>query len=144
MRSLLIKKNFAILLGLSMLAVPLFVTAVTVGQPTANTLGQPSANTIGQPYNSANQLVNPLGVNSFPELVQKLLNAALVIGIPVAVLFIVWAGFKFIFARGNPEGLKDARKNIFYTLVGVGIFVGASLITGIIVSTLRDLGATGF
>jgi hypothetical protein len=51
-------------------------------------------------------LCNPLGVSSFCGLVKVLLDAALVIGIPIAVLFIVYAGFKFVMAQGNPEELR--------------------------------------
>ena len=133
----------AALLGLSLLSLPVIsLAAGTSGPPFGNTSGPPSGSVTGP--GGANQLVNPLGVSSFPQLVQKLLQAALVIGIPIAVLFIVWAGFKFILARGNPEALKEARTNLLHTLIGVGIFVGASLIASIIVSTLQQLGATGF
>jgi hypothetical protein len=86
-------------------------------------------------------LQNPLAVDSFCQLVKLLLDAALIIGIPIAVLFIVYAGFKFIIARGSPTGLAEARANLVYTLIGVAIFIGASLIAGVILNTLVQLGA---
>jgi len=88
------------------------------------------------------KLDNPLGVSSFCDLIVVILNAALVIGIPIAVLFIVYAGFKFILARGNPAGLSEARSNFFNTLIGIAIFVGASLIAQVIVATLKQLGVS--
>lgn len=103
----------------------------------------PDQNTQFNSSNSqSNTLQNPLGVSSFCQLIKVLLNAALVIGIPIAVLFIVYAGFKFILARGSATALTEARSNLFYTLVGVAIFIGASVIAGIIINTLAALGAT--
>ncbi len=88
-------------------------------------------------------LDNPLGVNSFCGLVIKLVQAVTVIGIPIAVLFIVWAGFKFVLARGNPGELKTARANFLAVIIGIGIFIGATLIANVIVNTLKDLGVQG-
>ncbi len=88
-------------------------------------------------------LQNPLGVNSFCGLVIKLVQAVMVIGIPIAVLFIVWAGLKFVLAQGKPDAIKQARSNFFHVVIGIGIFVGASLIANVIVNTLQDLGVRG-
>lgn len=88
-------------------------------------------------------LQNPLGVNSFCELIGVILQAAIAIGIPIAVLFIVWAGFKFILARGSPGELSEARSNLIATLIGIAIFLGASLIANVIIGTLRELGVQG-
>jgi hypothetical protein len=90
-------------------------------------------------------LDNPLGTNvtSFCQLIIKLVQVVIALGIPVAVLFIVWAGFKFIIARGNPNQLTEAKKNFLYVIIGIGIFVGASLIANIIIGTLHQLGVQG-
>ncbi|MDP4020579.1 MAG: pilin [Candidatus Adlerbacteria bacterium] len=86
------------------------------------------------------KLANPLGdINSFPELIKAILDAAFIIGLPIAVLFIVLAGFRFVWARGNPEQLKTAKRNLLYTVVGIAVFFGAWLITDVIVGTLRTL-----
>ena len=76
-------------------------------------------------------------------LVKGLLDAVMIIGIPIAVLFIVWAGFKFVLAQGNPGELTEARSNFLHVIIGIGIFVGASLIASIIVNTLGALGVAG-
>jgi len=88
-------------------------------------------------------LQNPLGVNSFCELIGVVLQAAIAIGIPIAVLFIVWAGFKFILARGSPGELSEARSNLIATIIGIAIFLGASLIANVIIGTLHELGVQG-
>jgi len=87
------------------------------------------------------KLCNPLGkISSFPALIEAVLNALFIIGVPVAVLFIVLAGFRFVWARGNPEKLKDAKRNLLFTIIGIAIFFGAVLITKVIVGTLERLG----
>lgn len=92
----------------------------------------------------AGTLCNPLGgINSFCKLASALVKAATIIGIPIAVLFIVWAGLKFVLAQGKPADLAAAQKNLMYTLVGIGIFVAASVIAAVIVNTLQGLGVQG-
>jgi hypothetical protein len=90
-------------------------------------------------------LDNPLGAgnNSVCKLVVGLLKAALVIGIPIAILFIVWAGLQFVLAQGNPGKLDIARRNFLNVIIGIAIFVGSSLIASVIVNTLQQLGVQG-
>jgi hypothetical protein len=144
------KNVFGILTGFVLLLLPMFVIAVAPPTGGSGLGGSTGGSGIGSPTGGSGisggsaELKNPLGVSSFQDLAKALLNAAIVIGIPIAVLFIVFAGFKFVLARGNPEALKIARKNLLYTIVGIAIFIGASLIAGVITSTLHQLGATGF
>ena len=92
--------------------------------------------------NTVQTVQNPLGgINSFCGLIKALLGAVIQIGIPIAVLFIVFAGFKFVLARGNAGKLEEARKNLMYTLIGIGIFLGAWLIAVVIANTVNSLGA---
>jgi hypothetical protein len=89
-------------------------------------------------------LQNPLGgIDSICKLVNALLKAVMIIGVPIAVLFIVWAGFMFVLAQGNSEKLTKARSNFLYVIIGVGIFLGASLIASVIINTLTQLGVNG-
>jgi len=88
-------------------------------------------------------LQNPLSVNSFPELAQKLLQVVMMIGTPIAVFFIVLAGFKFVAAQGNTKKLGDARKNFMYTLIGIAIFVGSAILINIILDTLCAVDVRG-
>ncbi|HEY5382992.1 MAG TPA: hypothetical protein VIJ88_00310 [Candidatus Paceibacterota bacterium] len=93
------------------------------------------------------QVKNPLGsnINSFCGLIKALLGAAIAIGIPIAVLFIVFAGFKFVLARGNSEALVSARQNFMWTVIGIGIFLGAWLLAMVIANTVNTIstGSTG-
>lgn len=86
-------------------------------------------------------LNNPLGnIDSFEELVSALLDAAFIIGLPIAVLFIVLAGARFVLARGNEHKLSDAKLNLQWTVIGIGIFFGAWTFAKIIESTIKALG----
>lgn len=89
------------------------------------------------------QLRNPLQVGNFCDLVKVVLSSLIVIGMPIAVLFLVIVGFKFIIARGNPEELAKARQNFLYTVIGIAIFLGAWAIAKIISATLAGLGVSG-
>lgn len=125
-------------IGLALFVSPLVVLADTIsGNGTGGTV---SGNTsITQ---TSGQVVNPLGVTSICGLIKALLGAAVAIGIPIAVLFIVWAGLKFVLARGNAEELSQARQNFLYTVIGIAIFLGAWLLSMVIVNTVNSL-ATG-
>lgn len=111
--------------------------------PGANSGTLPGSNPGVSSSGGSVSLTNPLGVNSFCGLVIKLVQAVTVIGIPIAILFIVWAGFKFVLAQGNGTKLTDARRNFLNVIIGIGIFIGATLIANVIVNTLHELGVQG-
>lgn len=106
---------------------------------------QDSAND-GGPQDSFNnntvKLQNPLGEgnSTFAILIKKLLDAAFIIGLPVAVLFIVLAGFRFIWARGNQTQLTNAKNNLLYTVIGIAVFFGAWLLASVIANTICSIG----
>ena len=84
---------------------------------------------------------NPLGqTDSICKLIKALFSAIIMLGIPVATLFIVYAGFRLVVARGRPEALKKARENLMWTIIGVGIFLGAWMLAQVISNTLAALG----
>ncbi len=86
-------------------------------------------------------LANPLGGNSnLCSLIKSILTVVTNVGFPFAVFFIVYAGFLFVWARGNPTALEHARRNLMYTVIGLGIFFGAWLLAEVIANTLHALG----
>lgn len=132
------KKYIVLAAGALLFLSPAFVFAAS--NPYTSGVSNPAATT---PYGGGVQTVtNPLGgIHSFCGLIKALLGAVIQIGIPIAVLFIVFAGFKFVLARGNAGKLEEARKNLMYTLIGIGIFLGAWLIAMVIANTVNSLGA---
>ena len=134
----------------SLLFVPAFAFAQSLQNNNSTGFPQGSLqnnNQTGYPPSSnfsgggSQTVTNPLGVGTFCGLIKAILGAVIQIGIPVAVLFIVFAGFKFVLAMGNPTKLQEARKNLMYTLIGIGIFLGAWLIAMVIANTVNTLGA---
>lgn len=83
---------------------------------------------------------NPLKVTSICKLLKEGYRGAVSVLTPVAVLFIIWSGFRFVFAQGNTTKLSDAKRNLYWTLVGVAIFLGGWIIAEIIAATINAIG----
>lgn len=87
------------------------------------------------------KVYNPLGKDiSIPNLIKKILDGALTIGIPIIALAIIYCGFLFVFARGNPEKLTKAKDALLWTLVGTAILLGSWTIAHMINTTVTQLG----
>lgn len=46
------------------------------------------------------------------------------ITLPIMVIFIILAGFRFMYARGNPTALAAARKNFVQVFIGLLVIMG--------------------
>jgi hypothetical protein len=97
----------------------------------------------GQNPNCAEGTIcNPIpSVDSVPELIRIFLEGALKIGIPVVALAVIYSGFLFVAARGNPEKLNKAKDALLYTLIGAAILLGSWAIAELISATVVELGA---
>jgi len=87
------------------------------------------------------KIIDPLG-NKFadvPALIKTILEGAIKIGIPIVALAVIYCGFLFVFARGNPEKLKKAKDALLYTLIGAAILLGAWAIANMIQATVLAL-----
>ena len=88
------------------------------------------------------QLENPIEADNLTTFLRDVLEAIVTLLIPIVVVFIVIAGFRFVMAQGNEEKLKKAKKNLLYVLIGTAIVIGANIILLIIDSTVTSLGVT--
>ncbi|HEC32701.1 MAG TPA: hypothetical protein ENI63_00385 [Candidatus Kaiserbacteria bacterium] len=85
-------------------------------------------------------LSNPLkNICNFGDFVALLLKAVIDIGLPIAVLFIVYSGFLFVTAQGNVTKIDEAKKTFFYTIIGVTIFLGSWALALIVENTIKLL-----
>ncbi|MBI2046366.1 MAG: hypothetical protein HYT28_03035 [Parcubacteria group bacterium] len=98
-----------------------------------------AASTGQVPKQSVFKLKNPIGAESFQELIQKMLGVMLDIGVPIATLFIIYSGFLFVKAQGNPEKLKEAKETFFWTIVGTAVLLGAWVLAQAIKGTIESL-----
>lgn len=85
---------------------------------------------------------NPLkgGIDSIPALISAILEIVVAIGTPIAVLFIIYAGFKFVIARGNMTKVTEAKNMLLYAIIGIVILLGAELLSIVVRGTIEQLG----
>ena len=82
-----------------------------------------------------------LGVQDFT--VQRIANiitgfACWLIGIVLAIMvvFLVWAGLRFFWARGNETEVANAKKNLTWTLVGILVILATNVIIATVANAL--------
>jgi hypothetical protein len=76
---------------------------------------------------------NPLGgVSELDQLFLEVVNVLLIIAVPIIVFFIIFAGFTYVTAQGNPEKIKLASQSLLYGIIGGVIILGSSAIMVII------------
>jgi len=89
---------------------------------------------------STNPLIkNPISSDTLIELIKKILEGAIKIGMPVIVLAIIYSGFLFVSAQGNSEKLGEAKRALLYTLIGAAILLGSWGIAQLITDTVKAL-----
>ncbi len=87
-------------------------------------------------------LVNPLegsGITSIPTFFLAIINILLVFAIPFVVFFIIYAGFMYVTARGNPEAIKKAHMALLYALIGGMLILGSRILLDIITNTVNQI-----
>lgn len=82
---------------------------------------------------------NPLQTNNIKKLLNKILSFAMAIGIPIAVVMIVYAGIMFLISQGNPSQVTKARTILMYAVIGLAvILIGKGFLT--LIQSILDLG----
>jgi hypothetical protein len=83
---------------------------------------------------------NPINKQSILEIVTAVLDFVTQLGAVIAVLFMVYAGFLFVLARGNPGMLDKAKSTFLWTVVGAMIVLGSFVLSEIIQNTAKNFG----
>ncbi len=126
---------------LSIVFVGIFAAPVALGAPGG--LGNlDSFSTPGGSGNNGdpNSIQNPLrSSGTIYEFIAQVLKEVAKIGAVICVFFIIYSGFLFVTARGNPEKLTTAKSALAYTLIGAAILLGAGLLATIIENTIKNL-----
>ncbi len=87
-------------------------------------------------------ITNPLGsIDSIPKLIDAILKIVVKVGLPLVALAIIYVGFLFVKAQGEPGKLTEAKEAFLYTVIGAGIVLGAFVISQAIQATVTSLGA---
>ena len=86
-------------------------------------------------------LCNPLNSNfsTIPAFIAGALKVLVIVALPIITLFIVIAGFMFVFARGNETKITKARDNFVYVIIGALLILGAWVIATLIGGTVTQL-----
>ena len=82
---------------------------------------------------------NPLTSGDIPALLAKVLHLLVQIGIPVLVIFIVYAGLLFVTAQGSSEKITKARSALLWTVIGGAILLGSQILADVINKTVSGL-----
>ncbi len=91
--------------------------------------------------NCGQRLCNPLGGNTstIGQLFNTILTSILQVGAVVAVCFVIYAGFLFVTASGEPAKITKAKDTLLYTAIGIAILFGAQAIVSIVTTTLTQV-----
>ena len=87
-------------------------------------------------------LTNPLSskYNSVGGLISGFVEIFSYVAILFAVLALIWVGFQFILARGDPSKMNDLKSWLMWIVVGVAIVIGARIIIQVVINTLSATG----
>ena len=92
----------------------------------------------------AQTFANPFQYNSgatqtIPDLLLALVDLVFLIGTPIIVIFIIYAGFLFVTAGDNESKITKARFVLMWTLIGGLVLLGAKAIGLAIQNTITSL-----
>ncbi|MBI3572309.1 hypothetical protein HY091_02135 [Candidatus Kaiserbacteria bacterium] len=123
------------------LFLPLAISFLPLVATAAKSSGNETNASTGQPATSNGvTLLNPLGSGaSLPSLLTSILQLVVEIGSIVVILMLVYVGFKFVAARGEPGKITEARQMLLWTIVGALILLGAEAIAQGIQATVGAL-----
>ncbi len=88
------------------------------------------------------KLKNPFAgeIETLPKFVEVLAtNVVLPIGSVVVVLFIIYSGYLFVTAQGNPAKLETAKSAFLYACIGALVLLGAFTIAQVINNTILQI-----
>jgi uncharacterized membrane protein YidH (DUF202 family) len=98
-----------------------------------------SADVVLAQFMDPTRLNNPITYNSIDGLLSAILGFIINIGSPLIVLALVYAGFKFISARGNPTKIEEAKDILLYVLIGAVLILGAQALKIVITGTVSSI-----
>ncbi len=96
------------------------------------------------PVNQQITISNPLkcdgqDCSTLLGLITAILNNIIMPIAAVAVVcYIIWAGWKYVQAQGNPKAIEDANRNLLWALIGAGVLLGAAGISAVVQTTVNS------
>ncbi len=71
---------------------------------------------------------NLLKWDNINDLINGIIDVFIKITLPLIVFFIVYAGFKYLTAQGDPNKIKSAHQILLWTVIGAAVMFGAKAI----------------
>ena len=81
-------------------------------------------------------LSNPLGDQTLMGFLQDILEVIMIFAVPLIVFMIIYAGFLFVMDRGSNKTLEQAKRALFYAVIGGLLILGAWVILEVIQGTV--------
>lgn len=124
----------ATILFFFVVTVPVFAQTSTPVPPS----GTQNINPCSDPANASSQILNTLCKpnTNLASVIGKFIIYAFVFGAVIALLYLIWGGFKWITSGGDTKGVEGARNHIIAAIIGLIIIFLAYLILNFVVRIL--------
>jgi len=84
--------------------------------------------------------IDPFGPGTeLSDILETIVNVVIFIAFPLIVLMLVYTGFLFVQAQGNPAKLAEARKVFIWTLIGAFVILAAETLKDVVVDTVQEI-----
>ncbi len=87
-----------------------------------------------------NPLAGGIDIATIPDFLLALVDFVLLIGVPIIVICIIYAGFLFVTGGDNEAKVAKARFVFMWTIIGALVLLGAKGIAMAVQSTILSLG----
>jgi len=75
------------------------------------------------------------------QLFSHLLQTGTTVAAVVCAFWVMWSGFQYMSAGGNPRQMEGAKQGFFNALAGLALVLGARVVAGMIVSAMAGVGS---
>ncbi len=83
------------------------------------------------------------GITSGQNLLQAALGIAFLIGIVLAIAFVIYSGIQWAISGGDKQKLQQARSRITFSIIGLIVVLASFLIVNVVFALLGGSGAPG-
>ncbi len=99
-------------------------TFTTTAEPSSpSTQPSPSTPSVSSCVGDACTIKNPLGVDNFEDLLNKIIDFIFWVGMALAPVMFIVAGFMYVISAGSPQKVEQAKKIIIYTVIGLVVLL---------------------
>ena len=89
---------------------------------------------------TTNQYISLFPQQGIISLIQRTIKFFIYyIAAPILSFGVIWAGFRFVKAEGNPEELASAKKFATWVVIAIVVAIAAPLLVNILLSTIKEI-----